>query len=101
MLKRNCTPSLTHRKKCELIPHPAKKKITIESDLLILPFLKNNIEENKMKNDIIKKNIKSSKKLGKNRLSIDCKNNTYIKNFEIIKSNLEKNYNIKFKLIVL
>ena len=31
--------------------------------------------------------------------SIDCKNNTYIKNFEIIKSNLEKNYNIKFKLI--
>ena len=31
--------------------------------------------------------------------SIDSKNNTYIKNFEIIKSNLEKNYNIKFKLI--
>lgn len=31
--------------------------------------------------------------------SIDCKNNTYINNFEIIKSNLEKNYNIKFKLI--
>lgn len=31
--------------------------------------------------------------------SINCKNNTYIKNFEIIKSNLEKNYNIKFKLI--
>ena len=31
--------------------------------------------------------------------SIDCKNNTYIKIFEIIKSNLEKNYNIKFKLI--
>ena len=31
--------------------------------------------------------------------SINCKNNTYIKIFEIIKSNLEKNYNIKFKLI--
>ena len=69
MLKRNATPSLTHRKKSELIPHPPKKKIvSIESDLLILPLLKDNIADNK-----IKYKINSSKKLGKNRLSIDYK----------------------------
>lgn len=75
MLKRNGTPSLTRGKKVELIPHPPKKKIvSIESDLLILPLLKDCIEENKIKNDMVKNKMNSSKKIGKNRLSIDCKN---------------------------
>ena len=75
MIKRNATPSLIHRKKYELIPHPPKKKIiSIESDLLILPPLKDNIEENKIKNKIIKNKINSSKIIGKNRLSMDYKN---------------------------
>ena len=75
MLKRNCTPSLTHRKKIELIPHPPKKEIVSkETDLLVLPLIKDNIEENKIKNDKINYKINSSKKIGKNRFSIDYKN---------------------------
>ena len=91
MLKRNGTPSLTHRKKTELIPHPPKKKIvSIESDLLILPMLKDNIEGNKLKNDFLKNNFNSSKKIGKNRLSIDYKNKNVLSPI-----NTELNHNKK------
>ena len=50
-LKRKETPSKTHRIKNGKIPHPKKKKnISIESSKLILPFLKDNMELNLLKN---------------------------------------------------
>ena len=73
-LKRKETPSITHRIKNGKIPHPKKKKnISIESSKLILPFLKDNMELNLLKNKYNYK-IKSSKENGKKRFSIDYQN---------------------------
>ena len=70
MLKRNGTPSLSHR--IGKIPHPKKKKNSKENNKLFLPLLKDNIEENnRIKQNLVPK-MPSSKENRKNRLSIDC-----------------------------
>ena len=70
MLKRNGTPSLSHR--IGKIPHPKKKKNSKENNKLFLPLLKDNIEENnRIKQNLVPK-MPSSKENRRNRLSIDC-----------------------------
>ena len=74
MLKRNITPSFSHR--IGNIPHPKINKNAKEKSKLILPILKNNLDDNSLKNNNISKNhfnskMFSSKENRKNRLNIN------------------------------
>ena len=78
MFKRNATPlSVNHRKKFkEKIPHPKPRKNTsIESSRLILPLLKDNIDENNKNHTHSHKNLNPNKSgiktTGKKRLNIN------------------------------
>ena len=68
MLKRNGTPSFSHR--IGKIPHP--KRNNKSKSKLILPMIKDNMDESSIKNDTSKNYFfPSSKENRKNRLSID------------------------------
>ena len=73
MFKRNGTRALSHR--IEKNPHSQKKRNSKENNKLFLPFLKDNIEENFIKNDILQNHLlskmASSKDNKKNRLSLN------------------------------
>ena len=73
--KGNGTSSITQKSKCEKIPHPPRKKnISLQSNNLILPLLKDNRDLESINNNKIKYKMKSSKQSGKNRFMIDLAN---------------------------
>ena len=71
MKKRNGTPSFINKNRHQEIHYPRmKKNISIETNKLILPILKDKVDENIIKNNLIHK-MASSKRNRKKRLSMD------------------------------
>ena len=73
--KGNETLTINKRNKRQKIPHPAKKRnISMKSNNLILPLLKDNSNGEAIINNKIRYKIKSSKHSEKNRLDIELEN---------------------------
>jgi serine/threonine protein phosphatase PrpC len=96
-------PYLPNKTKYEKIPHPKIKKVGINSNRLILPFLNNKIDENKSKNNIdkndnIRKNIFSRDTANKNILSSrNTDQNFKKKNSAAIEQGKKTKYKLKLK----